>query len=275
MTFVFSVIYVELLHRHAITGRIWFECVWVELFWLLHLGGATAVTVLYHHVCNSTPLIQHDFCTSTRLLVAFTWFMSVILLSYFSVVVLLTLFCMREDPAIWDRYIHKFPWNLSRRPIPRSVTSRLHRESVLALKSTLSVQNAVYAPRVGVGSNEMMKSDLSTDEHTLPSRASSTLPKTAPPSLYPHHIQAILQPLPMHDPDQTEIPELDLPPSLSSVNTNVSHPSPDLLGLQQNREGPFTVPVKIDSPSGLNGHRPRPLGPRNIPHLFNKGFMFT
>jgi hypothetical protein len=31
-------IFIELARKDLVTGRIWFECLWVCLFWLLYLG---------------------------------------------------------------------------------------------------------------------------------------------------------------------------------------------------------------------------------------------
>jgi len=31
-------IFIELAQKDLVTGRIWFECLWVCLFWMLYLG---------------------------------------------------------------------------------------------------------------------------------------------------------------------------------------------------------------------------------------------
>jgi len=37
----FARIFIELAHNHAITNRVWFECAWIGLCWLMYLGKVT------------------------------------------------------------------------------------------------------------------------------------------------------------------------------------------------------------------------------------------
>ncbi|THH20368.1 hypothetical protein EW146_g958 [Bondarzewia mesenterica] len=72
---VLPIVFLDVFWKRAITGRVWFECVWVGLLSVLHLAGAAAVTATFPRVMCSSQVKRAtiDSCTSTKLLEAFAW----------------------------------------------------------------------------------------------------------------------------------------------------------------------------------------------------------
>lgn len=154
LVLIFPLIFLELACKDSVTGRIWFECLWVFIFWMLYLAGATAVTIIAPaHLCE----ISDDECTSLRVITALAWITAVILLSYLLLLFVLSLVHSKYDPRIWQRHSRKSPWSsqqtLSSAP---ASPSRPHfpkkSPSIVAPKPRRAVPPVIYAYRSGLGS---------------------------------------------------------------------------------------------------------------------------
>ncbi|KIJ68978.1 hypothetical protein HYDPIDRAFT_172484 [Hydnomerulius pinastri MD-312] len=113
---VFTFIFAELLCGNPLTTRVWFECGWIGLFWLMHLAGAAAVTAIEPDLhCNSRVItFVHSLCTSERVLLAFTWMCTVILLLYFLLLIFIAVTHQRDDPGVWSSSVHNLRWVTAR-----------------------------------------------------------------------------------------------------------------------------------------------------------------
>lgn len=157
LVLIFPLIFIELARKDLVTGRVWFECLWVCLFWMLYLAGATALTATSPIVaCQLSVHVPKDECTSLRAMMAFTWTAAVILLLYLSLLFILSLMHSRHDPAIWHRYIRKSPWSGCRQTLSSAPTSPSRPDflnkspSIVAPKPQRAVPPAMYAYRSGL-----------------------------------------------------------------------------------------------------------------------------
>ncbi|KAH0827082.1 hypothetical protein J3R83DRAFT_4768 [Lanmaoa asiatica] len=134
---VFTLIFVELLCLNALTTRVWFECAWVALFWIMELGslfiapsgsqahgalvagGAALIAIGSNIPCSyQGTAFLYALCSSERVLLAFTWMCTITRQSYHAsdtsasltwIVVLIYLLALvfiavsqhHEDPKIW------------------------------------------------------------------------------------------------------------------------------------------------------------------------------
>ncbi|KAF8078048.1 hypothetical protein FPV67DRAFT_1405251, partial [Lyophyllum atratum] len=295
---IFTIIFVELAYRHSVMGRVWFECLWIGLFWLLYLAGASAVTsIAPAPMCQvQLPISIDDTCVSTRLLLAFTWIMTIILLSYFFLLVVASLVHLKHDSRIFHSYVHKFPWGEFRRSLPSAPASPSlpkflkKMPSIVAPKPQRPVPTTIYTHRAGLGSEyeiESYATPVPDMDRPLPPFAPvpaiptihnsydiPQLKESAELSFYPQYIQSTL------------IPEARRPAAVhaqtanatdSYVSTSLLQDSsplgnwprrnpPSLPAAQTRTKPPIPVPVAALAATVTRNDsfppRPRPSGPR-------------
>ncbi|GLB35050.1 hypothetical protein LshimejAT787_0206150 [Lyophyllum shimeji] len=294
LTHVFTVIFIELAYRHGITGRVWFECLWVGLFWLLYLAGASAVTsIAPNRMCDlQIRILINDTCVSTHVLLAFTWIMTIILLSYFALLMTASLVHLKHDSRIFHCYVHKFPWADLRRALPSapaspSIPSFLKKmPSIIAPRPQRPVPTALYSRPRGLGSEYEIESYATPvpDVHgpTAPSFPTPPIPvvhtspdihqpeELTPPSLYPQHVQSALTlgPRQLQPPrPQTQHRQLRLhhPPPEPPPLGNWPRRYPTSLPPARTRNTPaLTIPAAAATVTRNDSFppRPRPSGPR-------------
>ncbi|KAK7043586.1 hypothetical protein VNI00_008197 [Paramarasmius palmivorus] len=103
---VFSIIFTELGRRNAFTSRLWFELIWTGVCALLQLSGAIASSVT---VPSGTCDVSTTACNSAKVLIAFAWMNTIILLVYVTSMTTFLLIYSKEDPRIWQLNIHNLP----------------------------------------------------------------------------------------------------------------------------------------------------------------------
>ncbi|KAI8998502.1 hypothetical protein BD414DRAFT_475251 [Trametes punicea] len=120
LLYIFPVMCIDLLRKNSLVGRVWFECVWVGLFWLLDLAGAAAVTaVLPNLLCSSAAdLLSFSSCVSTKVLLAFAWFGAINLLVYFCILMVSAIIHMKDDSQVWRANTRLYPWFKVREALP-------------------------------------------------------------------------------------------------------------------------------------------------------------
>ncbi|KAG1768343.1 hypothetical protein EDD22DRAFT_872751 [Suillus occidentalis] len=127
LAFIFPmrVIFADLLCTDPLSARVWFECVWVALFWLMHLAGAAAVTAIVPHIqCSAQATkVNGNSCLSTNVLVAFTWICTIILLLYLSLLVVTTITTQRIDPDAWHHNVRYLRIETTRQCLPSAQNS--------------------------------------------------------------------------------------------------------------------------------------------------------
>jgi len=231
LLWIFPVAFIDLLRREAITSRIWFECVWVGLFWVMELSGAAAVSAIVSDVmCPaqaqpwSTPA-----CTSTKVLMAFTWICTITLLVYLVTLATSTIIHQPIDNKIWHASTRDFAWFATRSSLgsaPPSPVSEKSRSFVVAAPrpqrpiawepSPAAAFAAIQQLPPAHGSNRDRPAASTSPKvsHQRP-----ILPKistgSAMPSLYPAHMHSSITP--------------DISSSLARQAT-LAEPSPSPLG---------------------------------------------
>ncbi|CDO72860.1 hypothetical protein BN946_scf185002.g45 [Trametes cinnabarina] len=111
---------IDLLRKNSLVGRVWFESLWVGLFWLLELTGAAAITaILPHLLCSvSADTLIPSSCISTKVLLAFTWIGAVNLLVYFCILMVSAIIHMNDDSQVWRANTRLYPWYNVRQALP-------------------------------------------------------------------------------------------------------------------------------------------------------------
>ncbi|KAI6045387.1 hypothetical protein EDC04DRAFT_2888839 [Pisolithus marmoratus] len=148
--FAVILIFVEVLFTNPFTTRIWFESGWVAMFWLMELAGAAAVSALSGnaHCSSQNAFASTSLCISKRLLLAFTWICTGILLAYFFLVVFTTVTYQRDNPDVWNTTVRRLHSSAGRQslstPLHSPSTSRFRNGSELLPASAAVV---TYAPK--------------------------------------------------------------------------------------------------------------------------------
>lgn len=112
MIFFFVITLVEMMRQDAVTTRVWFECLWVGVFCLLELGGAVTITAIGPPMLceESLSATANNACTSTRVVMAFTWLCTLFSLGYLLVLSIAAFICSRDDPSVWDAAVRRYRW---------------------------------------------------------------------------------------------------------------------------------------------------------------------
>ncbi|KAI0647202.1 hypothetical protein C8Q79DRAFT_907599 [Trametes meyenii] len=118
--FIFPVMCIDLLRKNSLVGRVWFECVWVGLFLILQLIGASAVTAILPNLLCSLPanFLLPSSCISTKVLLAFAWLGAVNLLVYFIILMVSAIMHIKDDSQVWGANTRMYPWFKVREALP-------------------------------------------------------------------------------------------------------------------------------------------------------------
>jgi len=234
----FPIIFIDLVRENAITSRIWFECLWVGLFWVMELSAAAAVTAtMLASMCSAGAQIKSvDTCTSTRVLMAFTWLCAGILLIYLVALTASAIIHHSADSQIWHATAKNYSWFATRSSICSAPPSPLVEKSVSVVAP--QPRPALSAPR------QTWMFDSNTD---YPPPVHATLaqrPPQVPEFVHMSHDYAqqpvfplapSLPPPPSNQRQPREVPRLTIVPSLypqhlhssitPSARTSIQRPS--------------------------------------------------
>jgi len=118
---LFPIMLIDLLRKNALTSQVRFESALMCVFWLLQIIGAAAMTITSVNstvVCIPGSLqTQLEYCTSSRVLLTFSWIAAVNSLIYFCTLMVLTIMRYTEDQQIWKASTLEYPWFGSREPL--------------------------------------------------------------------------------------------------------------------------------------------------------------
>jgi len=236
--FILPVIFIDLARRNAVTSRVWFECLWVSVFWLMELAGAAALTATVPKMlCSAnSEIIVLDLCTSTKVLLAFTWIVTIALLVYVVALPISAILHQDDDQHVWQSSVRFFPWYTTKSALgsaPPSPRSWQKRSFVLAAPKPkrpavlrtdiLDVEKAAIPGYASPAAPPPMQQSL-REAVTVPQQQQPP----APPSLYPAAVQAKLayqarQP-PREEP--TPPPLGEWPRSMKGFKTRQHVPAP-------------------------------------------------
>ncbi|KAF7363347.1 hypothetical protein MSAN_00990100 [Mycena sanguinolenta] len=289
LALTFTIIFVELVRRNAFTSRVWFEILWTTTFFGLDLAGAAILTVVgLADVCaptqskKSQPILPGT-CSSSRVLMGFTWLCTFILLMYLILLVTLTLVNWNNDsmPRIWECTVHNFPplaYRRSNAPSsfaprftqdktviaaptpqrPNTVPSALYTLRSIGLNSQYQIEH--FRPPSHISAHPMPSSPVASPAdylHRNPSNAGSVQAAVA---LYPQFLSSayVAQPPPARM----------QPPAAASNPSHRLSRSPPPLGDWPRADAPLRIKRKHPPSMGLEeqtaaGLAPlRPMGPR-------------
>ncbi|KAL5529222.1 hypothetical protein ACEPAG_5196 [Sanghuangporus baumii] len=205
---VFSVIFIEVFRRGAISSRVWFEITWLTLFWIFNFVGAAAVTaVAPHKMCSFQSDLSHHSghaCTSARVLIAFAWLNTCFLFAYFFMLTIFSIMHQKEDGSVWRSTVCDFPWFQTKLCIRSAPSSPNIARFVKSKSSSLVVPKPRRAPpppifihgRAGLGSQVEIEhfTDIgSIEEQRIASPPPPPVPRPAAISLYPQHVQSTMR----------------------------------------------------------------------------------
>jgi len=273
LLFIFTIVFIEILRRNAVTGRLWFEVLWVGLFWIMELSGAAAVSAIVPGaLCDQSP-IGNAACTSTHVLLAFSWLSTALLLGYLVCLVCVAIIRQKRDPQIWRANVIEF-WRFDTRHDLRSAPAspslpRFQKTSeMFAPQPRRPPPIAVYAYRSGMGPEyqiEHFRPSSPVAERPIPTKppvgAKSSMPTS---SLYPQHLHSSLTPQKPSQPSPASPP----PPLGKWPHPNaVDQP---LRSKRKTQLDNFTFPARdatnpasaAVSPHSSLPPRPKPSGPR-------------
>ncbi|KAF9532280.1 hypothetical protein CPB83DRAFT_847575 [Crepidotus variabilis] len=111
---IFPIIFLEIYGKITILGKVWFELLWVGLFGVMELVGASFTTSQStSSMCAERQIDSEDQtspCTSTQVLIAFTWIPALLLLGYGTLLLILAFVKSNEDRSVWTSGVGTYPW---------------------------------------------------------------------------------------------------------------------------------------------------------------------
>ncbi|KAK1232018.1 hypothetical protein PQX77_004863 [Marasmius sp. AFHP31] len=282
---VFSILFIELARRNALTSRLWFEAGWSCLFFLMDLAGAIAFTVIVpKQTCNEAR--GDSSCRSTHVLMAFIWMTTVLLLLYCAILASHTMMSSKGDCRVWTHSIHYLP------PLPKSLPTATpvemphpwKPEAIAAPQPLRPTPTVMYSYRSGLSPDYRIEHFEPPPENPT-DRQSSTIQPAAfhdpPPrnALYPQFLQPTLttnqtsSASPHNPPASSTPPQLAPEPTASPLG---DWPRADIMKRPSDRKKPAResrVPASkhrsepnaasaSPPPTRHSDSRPRPSGPR-------------
>ncbi|OCB84254.1 hypothetical protein A7U60_g8932 [Sanghuangporus baumii] len=204
---VFTVTFIEVFRRGAISGRIWFEMAWLTLFWIFNFAGAIAVTaVAPRKVCSFQSDPSHrsgPACTSARVLIAFAWLNTGFLFMYFFLLTIFSIMHQKEDASVWRSAVCDFPWFQTKLCIRSAPNSPIIARFVKSKSPSLVVPKPRRAPpppifihgRAGLGSQVEIEhfTEIGSIEEQRIASPPPAVPRPAAISLYPQHVQSTMR----------------------------------------------------------------------------------
>lgn len=112
LLFIFAIIWVDIIRKNAVTSHVWFECLWVGLFWVLDLAATAALSASAPTVMCSpdVKLVVPQACTATRVLLGFTWLSMIITLVYVVALTILAVVHQKQSTDVWHTGVRVFCW---------------------------------------------------------------------------------------------------------------------------------------------------------------------
>ncbi|KAA1474908.1 hypothetical protein DENSPDRAFT_395311 [Dentipellis sp. KUC8613] len=207
LVLVLPITFFDVFVKHAWTGWVGTECVWVTLLWIFHLAGAAAVTALLPTLmCNvQMERTTSDSCTSTRLLQVPAWICALALTIYVVLFTAAVAIHRRRNPTLWYASVRTYPWFDHLRSQSQEIKSAPASPiAVLAPRPTRPVD--LPSPSVlGAGLQYEHLTDFNTAERPMPPTPAAPAPThvlqetrqvssgVTMPSLYPLHMQPFLE----------------------------------------------------------------------------------
>jgi len=279
-----AIVLLELAGKDSVTGKVWFECIWLSAIFVMNLAGSSAAfTILPEDSCTPGLPTPSDACISTRVLLALTWIITLVLLIYLTTLISSVLLARSEYPNVWSMYVKHVP-----RRCPKSMLHSEPSTPVLPVTGLPPALPSIVAPvprpfRTFATADDLYQNHAGFDPEYTADYFQSQVPAVPPaaqrssmfthetrhpaPSFYPQFIQSALQ----------AAPEASQPVPSSATQPRQQPPSPpplagwprhDVLSqpIRSKRAKIPPVPSAISRDTSTNTSQ-RPSGPRRLPTL--------
>jgi len=279
LALTFTIIFVELVRRNAFTSRVWFEMLWITLFFAMYLGGASVLTIVGpDDLCNHQQVgipfqLLPGACSSTRILMGFTWLCTFILFGNLVLLIIVIVINRNNEamPRIWECTVHNLPPLTSLRSAP-PILPRFSRDKMADVAAPVpqrptTVPSALYTLRSN-GLNSQYQIEHFNPPEQLPGPRASMNPVSSPADYLHKHpsaggaVQAAVALYPQF------ISSAHVAPLPTSSRPQIQ-PTPPPLGDWPRSDAPLRVKRKLPPPVGLlEGETSgalsptRPMGPR-------------
>ncbi|KAJ7098024.1 hypothetical protein B0H15DRAFT_823810 [Mycena belliarum] len=283
LALTFAIIFAELVHRNSFTSHVWFDILWTCLFFGLDLAGATILTdVGPRDLCKQQKTLlgsnpSPGSCSSTRVLLVFTWLCTIILFIYLVLLISLTVSHRKNEsvPRIWECTIHNFPPLTSPTPdtraLPRFTNNKMAEVVSPVPRRPTTVPSALYTLRsVGLGSQYEIE-HFRPPAH-LPAPRLSTLSASSPRPVTSSAIRPLRSPSTAGNahaavtlyPQFLSSAPIPPPSPIWAQQPHATSTSPPPLGDWPRTDAPLRIKRKPPPAVGLQseGTLSRPLGPR-------------
>jgi len=108
------IMFIDLLCKNVFTSQVKFEVTLMGVFWLLQITGAAAMTVTRMNstvIClPASPQASIEYCTSSTVLLTFSWIAAANSLIYFCTLTVLAIMRHSDDQQVWKANTLEYPW---------------------------------------------------------------------------------------------------------------------------------------------------------------------
>lgn len=198
VAFIIPTVAVDLFRKNAVSSRVWFECLWIGIFCLLELAGASALTAIMSNMSCSAAAGNMAVCTSALVLLAFTWLITILLLIYLLGLTLSAVLHQEEGVSVWQSSVRFFPWYKTRTSLnsaPASPTRQWKKPLQLASSRPQATRQATLAqPEKFVAKNRVPRQEPTYEPSRPAPRAPEPMVQLSPEpaSLYPATLKSSL-----------------------------------------------------------------------------------
>lgn len=112
LVWIFPLIFIDLIRSNALTSRVWFEVIWLAIFWIMELSGAAALSAIVpSNLClPRRGKVAANVCLSGKLLLGFAWVITLMLLAYMVTLAIFAIIHHSTDPNVWHETVREYPW---------------------------------------------------------------------------------------------------------------------------------------------------------------------
>ncbi|KAI0341789.1 hypothetical protein BDW22DRAFT_274790 [Trametopsis cervina] len=204
VAFVIPTVAIDIFRDNALVNRVWFECLWVGVFWVMELAGASAITAsLSNMVCDQA---SKDACTSSSVLIVFTWICTMLLLIYLLALTVSAVLHQGDSSNVWTSGVRTYPWFATRGNLGSAPSSPM-RQGFQAKPFALQVPRPQVPARQATLGRDLeygLERGARAEPTYQASRPAPRVPNQPASSLYPAVLQSSLPPRP-------SVPEVDSP----------------------------------------------------------------
>ncbi|EKM55490.1 uncharacterized protein PHACADRAFT_256144 [Phanerochaete carnosa HHB-10118-sp] len=269
--FIIPTVAVDLFRRNAVPSRVWFESLWVGIFCLMELAGASALTANMSNMSCSSVNDTVDVCTSSLVMLSFAWLITVMLLVYLLALTLSAILHQDAGVSVWQSSVRFFPWyatHASLNSAPASPTRQWKKPLQLSAEPRPPVRQAVIekSPVTGRAAARPAPRPEPSYEPSRPAppvpQSQAPLASAEPASLYPAVLKSSLPTVQRSQTSDTAPPPLGdwprrrteqspasadsvAPQSTSITSSTPRHPRNGSNGSLSGRQRPIPPPLDL------------------------------